>query len=171
MILAIRYYGEPVLRKKSEPVSEITEEIRKIARDLLESLYAEKGLGLAAPQVGISKRLIAIDAGENRGNGFVLINPVIVENEGKSTMEEGCLSFPGIFGKISRPEKIVLKATDLTGKELRFDLTEMPCRAVLHEIDHLDGVLFIDRMSSAHKIVIAPKLKKLKKETLKNIRS
>ncbi|MBN2144086.1 MAG: peptide deformylase [Candidatus Aureabacteria bacterium] len=161
MILPIRYYGDPVLRKKAEQIQEITDEIRKTAEDLVESLYAEKGLGLAAPQVGISIRMIAIDAGEKRGDAFVLINPVVTKADKEVIMEEGCLSFPGIFGKISRPSRIEIKALRITGEEVQLNLDGLECRAVLHEIDHLDGVLFIDRMSSVHKIVIAPKLKKL----------
>ncbi len=166
MILKMRYYGDPDLRKKAEPVSELTEEIRKFARDLLETMYAENGLGLAATQVGISKRLLAVDAGEERGKGYVLVNPTLKDVKGKVLMEEGCLSFPGIYGKIERAaEATVCGVMASSGETIERPLKGLECRAILHEMDHLEGVLFIDRMPKSHKIVIQGKLKKLLAQT------
>ena len=147
MILKVRKYGDPVLRKKAEPVETITEELKNFAQDLIDTMLDENGLGLAAPQVGVSKRMVALDAGEERGHPFVILNPEILESSGKSVREEGCLSFPGIYGKIERPEKVKLKAMDMDGKVFETELDGLEARAVQHEIDHLDGVLFIDHLS------------------------
>ncbi|EKD26328.1 MAG: hypothetical protein ACD_79C01255G0005 [uncultured bacterium] len=171
MILKIRTYGDPVLRQKAEPIKEINEEIKKLAQDMIESMYQENGVGLAAPQVGISKRMIAIDAGEERGHPFVLINPELIGTEGKATAEEGCLSFPGIYGNIQRAASLKVKGIDAEGKEKSLSFTGLECRAILHEIDHLDGILFIDKMSASHKLVIKSKLKKLKKQTLDEMKN
>jgi len=162
MVLKIRYYGDPLLRKKSECVGDVTEEIKKLAQDLLETMYAENGIGLAAPQVGVLKRLLAVDAGKERGKGYVLVNPTIKDLKGKVLMEEGCLSFPKIYGKIERAaEATVCGMLVSSGETIERPLKGLECRAILHEIDHLDGILFIDRMSKSHKIVIHGKLKKL----------
>ena len=165
MILKVRKYGDPVLRKKAEPVEAITEEEKKIARDLIDTLMDENGLGLAAPQVGISRRMIALDAGPERGHPFVILNPEILESSGKSTREEGCLSFPGIYGKIERPASVKIRAMNMGGQKIEADLEELEARAVQHEIDHLDGKLFIDRMSKSHKLSIQGALKKLQQAT------
>ena len=165
MILPVRKYGDPVLRKKALPVEEITEEIKKIAQDMMDTILEENGLGLAAPQVGISRRMIALDAGPERGRPVVVLNPEILRAEGKSIREEGCLSFPGIYGKIERPSEITFRAMNMDGSVLEVELSGLEARAVLHEVDHLDGKLFIDRMSKTHKVVVQGPLKKLIKET------
>lgn len=165
MILEIRYYGDPVLRKKALSVTEVDEAIRELGENLIETMRAENGIGLAAPQVGVSLRLIAVDAGPDRGKPLVLLNPEVADAEGTTVMEEGCLSFPEIFGKIERAGSITVTGRDLEGKPVRLRLESMEARVFQHELDHLDGVLFIDRMSPSHKIVISGKLKKLRKRT------
>ena len=169
MILKMRFYGDPVLRTKADTVPLINEEIKKIANDLIDTLFDERGLGLAAPQVGISKRIIAVDTKEEGGNPLVLVNPEIMETAGSAVMEEGCLSFPEIYGKIERPSEVTVKGMTLEGKECKLSFKGMPARVFLHEIDHLEGILFIDRMSPAHKIVIKSKLKKLMKATKESL--
>lgn len=166
MILQIRYFGDPVLRKKAETIQVVDSYIQKLSSDLLDTMYEENGIGLAAPQVGVSKRMIAVDAGENKGNPFVLINPVILDSTGKWVREEGCLSFPDIYGNIERVEEATFQGLTIEGEEIQLHLKGLECRVMLHEIDHLDGILFIDKMSPSHKIVIKGKLKKLKKRTM-----
>lgn len=170
MKLELKFYGDPVLRQKAESINEINEEIKQLAKDLIETMYEENGIGLAAPQVGISKKMIAVDAGEHRGNPIVIMNPELIASEGKEVMEEGCLSFPEIYGKIERAKTAVFKGLTIEGKEIELHLKDLECRAFLHELDHLNGILFIDRMTPTHKIVIGSKLRKLKKETLKNLK-
>lgn len=169
MLLQLRFYGDPVLRKKTEPVESITDEIRQIAKDLIETMYEEEGVGLAAPQVGISKRLFAIDTSTSRKEGKVLVNPEIVSRQGQVVMEEGCLSFPGIYGKIERSEKIRLRGKTVDGEDFDQELDGLSARAVLHELDHLEGVLFVDHMTPSQKIVLQSKLKKLAKQTKKQL--
>lgn len=165
MILKVRKYGDPILRKKAEPVDAITEEVKKIAQDLIDTMLDENGLGLAAPQVGISRRMIALDAGEERGHPFVVLNPEILESSGKSVREEGCLSFPAIYGKIERPEKVKIRALKMDGSIMEAELTGLESRAFQHELDHLNGKLFIDRMSKSHKLSLQGTLKKLMQAT------
>lgn len=171
MILKVRHYGDPVLRLKALPVDRIDEEIKQIAEDLIDTLIDEQGLGLAAPQVGISKRMIALDAKEVRGQPFVVLNPEILESSGKEVREEGCLSFPGIYGKIERPFEATIKCLDMEGKELILKVKAMECRAFMHEIDHLNGKLFIDRMSKTHKLVVQGAIKKLMHQTKEELAS
>lgn len=161
MILKVRKYGDPVLRKKAEPVETITEELKNFAQDLIDTMLDENGLGLAAPQVGVSKRMVALDAGEERGHPFVILNPEILESSGKSVREEGCLSFPGIYGKIERPAKVKVRAMKMDGTMMEAELDGLEARAFQHELDHLDGKLFIDRMNKSHKLSLQGTLKKL----------
>lgn len=165
MILKVRKYGDPVLRKKAEPVTAITDEIKTIAQDMIDTMLDENGLGLAAPQVGFSLRMVALDAGPEKGHPFVILNPEILESSGKSVREEGCLSFPGIYGKIERPEKVKLKAMDMDGKVFERDLDGLEARAAQHELDHLNGKLFIDRMNKSHKLSLQGTLKRLMQAT------
>lgn len=163
MELKVRIYGDPVLRKKAQPVDAIDDNIRRLANDMIDTMYAENGVGLAAPQVGISLRMLAMDAGETRGNPIILLNPEITHRAGECVMEEGCLSFPGIYGKIKRSECIHVRGKTIDNEMREFELEGLEARAILHEIDHLDGVLFIDRMTPDHKLILQPKLKKLLK--------
>lgn len=158
-ILNVRKYGDPVLRRRATPVGEITPEIRTIIADMIDTMYDEVGLGLAAPQVGISLRLIVVadaDAREARA----LINPVITEHEGQVTAEEGCLSIPGVFAPVTRSEWIRVEAQDADGKPVGFRAQGLPARVLQHEVDHLDGIFFIDHLDPVTRDRIKRKIKK-----------
>lgn len=134
--------GDEVLRKKCRPVDKIDERILTILDDMAETLYDSGGVGLAAPQVGILRRIVVIDVGE----GLIeLINPEITEMEGEISDSEGCLSIPGKYGEVVRPARVKVKALDRRGEEVTYEGTELLARAFCHEIDHLDGILYIDR--------------------------
>lgn len=158
-------YGDPVLREKCEAVAEINREVKDLVADMIATLKDANGLGLAAPQVGVPLRIFIIDLSsiDLTESVKVFINPKIEATLGEVTMEEGCLSFPGIYETISRPERIRIKATGLDGKEFTLEATGMLARAIQHENDHLDGVLFIDFFSSLSRALIKGKLNKLKK--------
>ena len=160
-ILEVKKYGESVLREKSVAVEEITPEILKLIEDMIETMYTSSGTGLAAPQIGVSKRIIVID-GEEEGL-LVLINPKILEREGKITEEEGCLSVPGVFSEVSRYEKVTVEAMNQKGEKIKIIKDGLLGRALQHEIDHLDGILFIDRLSKIKRQLLLDEYKK--KET------
>lgn len=145
-------YPHPALRWKSQPVKEIDAGLRKIVAEMFDLMYAAKGIGLAANQVALPYRLFVLnltgDATE-KDEELVFLNPEILKRKGTTEGEEGCLSFPGLYGDIKRAEQIVVEAFDLSGSVFEYDLDELAARAVQHESDHLDGVLFIDRMSDA----------------------
>ncbi len=143
-ILDLHLLGSPVLREHSAPVKLVDEEVRKFVDDLFETMYAAKGVGLAANQVGVARRIAVIDADDQK---LVLINPQLVAVSGKETGEEGCLSVPELFGDVTRPDHVTLEALDRDGNPYRVELTELAARAVQHEIDHLDGILFLDHLS------------------------
>ncbi len=136
--------GSPVLREASKPVAVVDEAVRQFIADLFETMYAAKGVGLAANQVGVATRIAVVDAEDVR---LVLVNPKIVEASGKETGEEGCLSIPELYGDVTRPDRVVVEALDEQGQPWRRELTGLPARAVQHEIDHLDGILFLDHLS------------------------
>jgi peptide deformylase len=136
--------GSPVLRRRSEEIGTPDDEVRRLVEDMFETMDASKGVGLAANQVGVARRVAVVDAD---GDRFVMIDPVILETEGRVTAEEGCLSIPDIYGDVARPERVVLEATDLEGNRYRRDATGLKARAIQHEIDHLDGILFLDHLS------------------------
>jgi len=136
--------GSPVLRQRSAEVGTIDDEVRRLVDDMFETMDAAKGVGLAANQVGVVRRVAVVDADEDR---FEMIDPVIVEAEGRTAAEEGCLSIPEIYGDVSRPERIVLEASDREGRRYRKEATGLKARAIQHEIDHLDGILFLDHLS------------------------
>ena len=159
-ILEIKVYGEPVLREKALPVKEITPEILNLIKDMVETMYVDSGVGLAAPQVGVSKRIIVID-GEEDGL-IVLINPMIVKSEGEVVEEEGCLSLPGIYSQVKRSSKVTVKALDENGDPIEITKEGLTARALQHEIDHLDGILFIDRIGRMTRQILLNKLKKKK---------
>ena len=139
-------YGNPVLREVSEPVDEINQEVKDLVSEMAGTLKKAKGLGLSAVQVGVLKRVYIIDLSAVDINETlrVFINPEILETDGEVEIEEGCLSFPGIYQKIVRPEKVKLRATDLNGQVFEMEATGLIARAALHEYDHLEGKLFID---------------------------
>jgi peptide deformylase len=159
-------YGDPVLREKAEPVEDINQEAKDLVLDMIDTLKQAQGLGLAAPQVGVSKRIFIIDlsAIDITADLKVFINPEIVETgDGQVEFEEGCLSFPGLYQKITRPATVTVRATDLDGNEFELEADGMLARAILHEYDHLEGVLYIDRMSPLTRTLIKGRLKKLQK--------
>ena len=148
-LLAIREYGDPILRKMCKPVVKIDEEIHKCVEDMRETMYFYKGVGLAASQVGFLKRVIVLDVGEGL---IVLINPEIVTVEGEANEEEGCLSLPKIIIAVKRAGKVVVQGMDLFGNHIEMKADGLLARGIQHEIDHLDGILMIDRVSSAKRI-------------------
>lgn len=137
----IRTEGDPVLRKVSRPVTEMNQKIRTLIFDMLDTMYESMGVGLAAPQVGILKRLVTIDVGDGP---IVLINPEILETSGEQTGDEGCLSVPGMSGQVTRPNYVKVKALDENMEEVIYEGTELLARAFCHEIDHLDGKMYTD---------------------------
>jgi peptide deformylase len=168
--LGITKYGAEVLRKVAEPIEEINDEIIKIINDMLETLYASKdGVGLAAPQIGISKRIIIIDTDPSDASSkpIVLINPEIVEKEGESVAEEGCLSVPDIRADVKRCEKVVVEGLDHEGNKIRVEGTGLLARVFQHEIDHINGTLFIDHISKLKQQLIKKRLHKIEKGLIK----
>ena len=143
-LMQIRKIGDPVLRSKAKKISTLTKKTNDLIDNMFETMYAEDGVGLAAPQVGILKRIAVVDIRE--GNKIVLINPEIIEEEGKAIREEGCLSIPGETGNVIRSEKIKVRSLDREGNEIEFEAEGLEARAIQHEIDHLDGILFIDKV-------------------------
>ena len=166
MILKIVKYPEPVLSRPGEPITEFNDELRKLVDDMFETSYAEQGIGLAAPQVNVSKRLAVIDLslGKDPKDKLVLINPEIIASEGKQYEEEGCLSFPEIREKVSRAFKVRVRAQDAKGKWFEMDGTELLARCFQHEIDHVDGMLFIFRMSGLKREFALRKIRKLQRD-------
>ncbi|SKA76197.1 peptide deformylase [Clostridium sp. USBA 49] len=138
----IRVLGDEILRKKSKKVDEINTRIKILIDDMLETMYKANGVGLAAPQVGILKRIVVIDVGDGP---IILINPEIIDSQGEYLDEEGCLSIPGQQGKVLRPEKVKVKALNEKGEEIIIEGEGLLSRALCHEIDHLDGILYIDK--------------------------
>jgi peptide deformylase len=163
MILKIVKYPDPILSQPGEPVTEFNDELRRLAADMFETTYASKGVGLAAPQVGVSKRLTTIDLsmGKEPDDKLVLVNPEIIWSEGKLYEEEGCLSFPDITEKVVRAAKVKIRAQDLDGKWFEKEGDDLLSRCFQHEIDHLDGVLFLFRMSPLKRSLNLRKIRKL----------
>ncbi len=159
-VLEIKEYGEPVLREKALPVKEITPEILNLIKDMAETMYTASGVGLAALQVGVPKRIILVD-GEEDGL-IVLINPIIVKSEGEVVAEEGCLSVPDIYSQVKRSSKVTIKALNENGDPIEITEEGLTARALQHEIDQLDGILFIDRIGRMERQILLNKLKKNK---------
>ena len=163
MILKIVKYPEPILSQPGEPVTEFNAELRKLVADLFETTYANQGVGLAAPQVGVSKRVTVIDVsmGKKPKDKLAIVNPEITFSEGKVYEEEGCLSFPDIREKVVRAAKVRIRAQDEKGKWFEMDGEDLLARAMQHEIDHLDGVLFLFRMSALKRSLNLRKIRKM----------
>ena len=167
-ILDIRVLGDPVLRKPTKPVTKVTDELRKLIADMFETMYAAEGIGLAAPQVGRSERLAVVDV---EGQKFALINPEIVSRNGAGEKaEEGCLSIPDIYGDVERPPEVTIRALDENGNPYEASGNELLGRCFQHEIDHLDGKLFIDYLSPLKRKAALAKWEKAKEEYPGNIR-
>jgi len=161
-IREILIIGDPILTKKAEPVAVVDEETVRLARDMVETVHAAPGVGLAAPQVGVGKRVIVVDlsVGESEEDLHVLINPEISAKEGEAVCEEGCLSVPDIREKVVRPYRVKVKGLDLRGRPVEVEGEDLLARALCHEIDHLDGILFVDKLSALKRKLIKNKFKK-----------
>jgi peptide deformylase len=158
-------YPDPVLAKRGEPVIVFDADLKKLVDEMFDSMYAAQGIGLAAPQINISKRITVIDISFQKTpeDKIVLINPEILDREGKQVEEEGCLSLPDIREKVARSSWVKVKAQDVTGKWIEVEGEELLARALQHEIDHLDGILFIDHLSRLKRDLVQRKIKKLQK--------
>ena len=174
-VLPIVTAPDPRLKIKSTPVKEVNAEIRKLMDDMLETMYASEGIGLAAVQVGVHKRILVMDMGsgsrryeeaqEQESKPYFMVNPEIVEeSEEQNTYEEGCLSFPGQYAEVVRPKTVKIKYLDYHGKPQVLEADELLATCVQHEIDHLEGIVFVDYLSPVKRDVIMRKLKKLKKK-------
>lgn len=156
-------YGDPVLREVAQPVEAFDQAIKNLVSDMVDTVKKAQGLGLAAPQVGVSKRIFIVDlsAVDITEKLHVFINPEILSIDGEVEMEEGCLSFPGIYQKIVRPARVVIRAADIDGHQFEMKAEGLAARAILHEFDHLEGKLFIDYISPIAKTLLKGRLKKL----------
>jgi len=165
MIYPIVKYGNPVLEKPAAPVTEFDDELKKLVEDMFESMYEAKGVGLAAPQIGISKRLAVIDVTfkENPREKLVLANPEIIHTEGKQSQSEGCLSIPDFRESVTRANKVTVRAQDVNGKWYEKTGEELLARAFLHETDHLNGKLYLSHLSALKRDLIKRKIRKLVK--------
>ena len=163
MIRPILKYGDDVLHERAQPVEAVTPEIDRLIDDMIETMYAAPGIGLAAPQIGVPLRLFVVDLslGRDRAGLIVMINPEFVERDGMQLEEEGCLSVPGFNATVVRPSRVVIKGLDRTGAEQTREGTELLARAFQHEMDHLDGTLFVDRLRGIKRDLIVRKIKKL----------
>ena len=165
MIYPIVKFGDPVLEKRAEPVTVFDDELKKLVEDMFESMYAAHGVGLAAPQIGISRRLAVIDISfkEDPSARLVLANPEIVHTEGRHTQNEGCLSIPEFRESVSRPRTVTVRAQDVDGRFYEKTGEELLARAFLHETDHLNGKLYISHLSALKRDLIKRKIRKLMK--------
>jgi len=165
MIYPIVKFGNPVLEKPSEPVTEFNDELKELVDDMFESMYAAKGVGLAAPQIGVAKRIAVIDITfkEDPQAKLVLANPEIIHKEGKQTQSEGCLSIPEFRESVTRANKVTIRAQDVNGKWYEKTGEELLARAFLHETDHLNGKLYISHISALKRDLIKRKIRKLVK--------
>jgi len=166
MVRKILKYGEPILEQAADPVTEFdTPELQELIADMWETMYASKGVGLAAPQIGIAKRVSVIDTsvGEDESKKVVIINPEILSKDGNQTGEEGCLSIPGFREPLTRANKVTVRAQNEKGETVELDGEELLARAFQHEIDHLNGILFIAHLSALKRDIIRRKIKKLQK--------
>ena len=158
-VLKVRRYGDPMLRRRATAVDTVTPDVRRLVDDMIDTMYDEVGIGLAAPQVGASMRLLVV--GDEEGRGVqALVNPAITAQGGTVTAEEGCLSLPGIFAQVTRSEWVTLEAQDLDGRPIAITARGLRARVFQHEIDHLDGVLFIDRLEPVVRDRIKRRIKK-----------
>ena len=159
-------FGASVLRQKCPPISEVDEDVRSLVTDLFDSMRAAEGVGLAAPQIGVARRVCVIDVSAQQPDypPIALINPRILSNEGTQVGEEGCLSFPDLYGDVKRAESITVKALNLDGETFTTEGSGFYARALQHELDHLNGVLFVDHLSSLKRQLMRGALKRIKKE-------
>jgi peptide deformylase len=156
-LLDLHLFGSPVLRQRSEEVRLVDAEVRQFVEDLFETMEVAKGVGLAANQVGVARRVAVVGVEQER---LAMINPVILSAEGRAREEEGCLSVPDVYGEVERPERIVLEATAPDGTRYRREASGLLARAIQHEIDHLDGILFLDHLSALKRQLLMARWKK-----------
>lgn len=162
-LLDILHYPDPRLRNRAEPIDTVTDAHRRLAEDMLETMYHAPGIGLAATQVNVHQRMLVADVSEHRDDPRVFINPVIVSSDGEEEMEEGCLSVPGVFDTVRRADRITVEHLDLNGNACRLEADGLLAVCIQHEIDHLDGKLFVDYLSQLKRSRIKQKLKKQQK--------
>ncbi|CAM2772243.1 peptide deformylase [Vibrio ordalii] len=167
-VLQVLTFPDDRLRTVAKPVEKVTPEIQKIVDDMIETMYDEDGIGLAATQVDIHQRIVVIDISENRDQPMVLINPEILEKRGEDGIEEGCLSVPGSRALVPRAAEITVKALDRNGNEFSFEADDLLAICVQHELDHLQGKLFVDYLSPLKRKRIRDKLEKIKRYNEKN---
>ena len=151
----LRYEGDEILSKRAREIEVIDDKIKELAQDMIETMHKWDGVGLAGPQVGVLKRIIVIDLYEE-GMQFVLINPVLVKTKGIQEVDEGCLSFPNKFGKVERPKEVVVEALDLDGCKVTLKAKDLLAQALCHEIDHLNGVVFVERVKPGTLETVTP---------------
>ena len=165
--LKIVHYPDPVLLSVGKPVAEneFEENLKRVVGDMFETMNAAGGVGLAAPQVGLSSRFFVMDVADEEGksNKLTFINPEIIHVEGEQTGEEGCLSFPGLYQQIKREMRVIVRAHDVEGKEFEIDTTDLAARCILHETDHCDGIVFLDRMTTLKREMAKRKIRTLQK--------
>ena len=164
-LLKIVTWPNPILEMPADPVTEFNGDLGKLVNDMFETMYSAPGVGLAAVQVGVPKRLFVMDCtgGKDPAQRVVMINPEVISTEGKQNGEEGCLSFPGIFFGVERNLRAIVRAHDVDGNEFEIDGTELTARCMLHETDHCDGIVFLDKMTPLKREIVKRKIKKLQK--------
>ncbi|MDQ7072975.1 MAG: peptide deformylase [Gammaproteobacteria bacterium] len=163
-LLTILHFPDPRLRKKAVPIETVDDEIRQLAQDMLETMYDAPGVGLAAIQVNVQKRLVVIDISEDKSSPLVFINPEIIEKQGEREHEEGCLSVPEAYELVTRADTVRVKALDQNGKPFEIEADELLATCIQHEIDHLDGKLFVDYLSNLKRQRIKKRLEKQAKQ-------
>ncbi|MBE0599423.1 MAG: peptide deformylase [Desulfuromonadales bacterium] len=170
-ILRIYHYPEPVLRQVAEPVTVFDEALATLARDMAETMYAAPGVGLAAPQVGISKQLVVLDCARADAPAELIfaVNPAIVDSEGEVSEEEGCLSVPGYYARVSRSARVKVRGHDLSGQEVEWEAQGLLAIAFQHEIDHLKGILFVDHLSPLKRSLFRKKWQRLQEQQLEQL--
>ena len=151
----LRYENDEILSKRSREIEVIDDKIKELAQDMIDTMHKWDGVGLAGPQVGVLKRIIVIDLYEE-GTQFVLINPVLVSQKGEQEVDEGCLSFPNKFGKVVRPKEVVVEASDLDGCKVTLKAQDLLAQALCHEIDHLNGVVFVEKVKPGTLETVTP---------------
>ena len=157
-VVPIHLFGSPVLRQRADEVGHVDTEVRNLVQNLFDTMHADRGVGLAANQVGVARRVAVVETEE--GDRVVLIDPEILEREGKTRAEEGCLSIPDIYGEVDRAKRIVVETTSLDNARVRVEAVDLEARAIQHEIDHLDGILFLDRLSPLKRRMLTKKWRK-----------
>ncbi len=165
-LLDIVKYGDAVLERPGDAVTEFDARLKRLVSDMFETMYSARGVGLAAPQIGVSKRLFVMDCsgGRDPEARVALINPVVLNVEGEQTGDEGCLSFPGVFFAVKRSLRAVVRAQDLNGEEFELDGLDLEARCMLHETDHCDGIVFIDRTTPLKRELVKRKIRRLEKQ-------